>query len=95
MSKLPDSSPAVREVVTPNGSRAKIIVEDFTGPPAPAPAPEDPHAFDATIHNAALPSVATLCNSAIGAGVLSLPFAFRKTGVRGSGEGPAVVRVVG
>lgn len=34
----------------------------------------------------ALPSVATLCNSAIGAGMLSLPFAFSKAGVWGGGE---------
>jgi hypothetical protein len=78
----PREEDEVREVDTSTGQRAKIIISAFTGPPTPE---EDLQLVadtsqEAPIHNAALPSVATLCNSAIGAGVLSLPFAFRKTG---------------
>ncbi len=60
-----------------NGVRAVMIIEDYSGPPAPPPPP--PEDLVPTGQPALL-SVATLCNSAIGAGVLSLPFAFKKAG---------------
>ena len=91
MSGFVVSSDEVREIDAISGQRANIIVSSYDGPSPHIPEShhhENPHANDdfsqedaVVISNAALPSVATLCNSAIGAGVLSLPFAFRKAGM--------------
>ena len=64
------------------GFNATVIVEEYKGPPAPPLEASEAAQLNGGVHlhSAALPSVATLCNSAIGAGVLSLPFAFMKTG---------------
>ena len=87
MSGFVVSSDEVREIDAISGQRANIIVSSYDGPSPHIPEShhhENPESQEdaVVISNAALPSVATLCNSAIGAGVLSLPFAFRKTGMQ-------------
>jgi hypothetical protein len=72
-----------REVTSANGKKAVIVVEEHVGPPGPHISESEYHESAAEEHQImshSLPSVATLCNSAIGAGVLSLPFAFKNTG---------------
>ena len=71
----------------------RIILQSYRGDAGPPPPPpfrlppraildDDADADDDEVveGNTAMSSVATLCNSAIGAGVLSLPFAFRQAG---------------
>ena len=67
----------------------RIILQSYrgdAGPPPPPPFRLPPRAIlddddeEEEEGNTAMSSVATLCNSAIGAGVLSLPFAFRQAG---------------
>ena len=80
------SSPSIRPSV--------FITESYNGPPAP-PAPhydedeelegqEEEDVMDDSHANLLLPSISTLCNSAIGAGVLSLPIAFKSVGILGA-----------
>ncbi len=75
---------AVREVVAPSGLRAQLLVQDYEGDSSAMPSTPTGSADgdQDAVHGApAISSVATLCNSAIGAGVLSLPLAFEKAGV--------------
>ena len=63
----------------------RIILQSYRGPPPqpfclPPRANLDDDDDEEEEGNTAMSSVATLCNSAIGAGVLSLPFAFRQAG---------------
>jgi sodium-coupled neutral amino acid transporter 7/8 len=72
-----------------------LITESYTGPP-PLPLPPDDNEEalqglegahgnndDHASSHSIVPSIATLCNSAIGAGVLSLPLVFKSTGLLG------------
>lgn len=72
------------EVHGTEGRRVKVIVSEFHGkaPPSTARSQGDESAAQ-PVGMSALSSVFTLCNSAIGAGVLSLPFAFKHSGLVG------------
>mmetsp|Transcript_11114 Transcript_11114/g.19381 ORF Transcript_11114/g.19381 Transcript_11114/m.19381 type:complete len:510 (-) Transcript_11114:222-1751(-) len=85
-----------RELAGSNG-RAVLIVSSFEGTPPNLSVPPAPPLFkEASGHDSsgasALASVFTLCNSAIGAGVLSLPFAFQHAGLIG---GALMVLIIG
>uniref|UniRef100_A0A7S0RPD5 Amino acid transporter transmembrane domain-containing protein n=1 Tax=Chlamydomonas leiostraca TaxID=1034604 RepID=A0A7S0RPD5_9CHLO len=70
-----------RRHIEHGGRKAIFVVSTYSGgaPPLPVPPPPERKADG----NSSLSSVMTLCNSAIGAGVLSLPFAFSHAGLVG------------
>lgn len=88
------SSEEDRRVVSTSGTNFVFVTEHYTGPP-PLPMPPDDdeddmedqggdvHAINDGHATSLAPSIATLCNSAIGAGVLSLPLVFKSTGIIG------------
>ena len=62
------------ESVAEDGPVARVIIEEVDG------VPRSRIVLGATKGASSFSSVFTLCNSCIGAGVLSLPYAFRRAG---------------
>lgn len=72
-----------RDIQTSNGRKATIIVSTHEGGRGPSLSPLPDYLLSDIRQEggaSSWASVFTLCNSAIGAGVLSLPFAFQSAG---------------
>lgn len=72
-----------RDIRTANGRKATVIVSSHEGGRGPSLSPLPDYLLSDIRQEggaSSWASVFTLCNSAIGAGVLSLPFAFQSAG---------------
>lgn len=70
-----------RRNIGTDGRQAVLVVSTVSAGPPIEPAPVIAPSQQNSYGNSSISSVMTLCNSAVGAGVLSLPFAFSHTGM--------------